>query len=108
MKLCRPLGHTCLVVVLSILSAPMLGANTPVSVDVERGADKAYVVDAGFDVNVPASIAWGVLTDYEGIGRIVSSIRQTTMGAREITTTGSGTRVTCQLKANPNGGQRAA
>jgi len=69
MKRRRPLYHTGLIVVLSILSASALGANTPVSVDVERGADKAYLVDAGFDVNVPASLAWEVLTDYEGIGR---------------------------------------
>ena len=61
----------------------MLGANTPINVDVERAADKAYTVDAAFDVNVPASIAWEVLTDYEGIGRFVSSIRQSTIKRRE-------------------------
>jgi hypothetical protein len=72
-----------LLVVLSILSAPALGANTPISVDVERAVDKAYTVDAAFDVNVPASIAWEVLTDYEGIGRFVSSIRQSTIKRRE-------------------------
>jgi carbon monoxide dehydrogenase subunit G len=72
-----------LIVVLSILCAPALDANTPVSVDVERDADKAYVVDAAFDVNVPASIAWEVLTDYEGIGRFVSSIRQSRIKKRE-------------------------
>ena len=65
----RPLHYTGLLVVLSILGAPALGANTPISVDVERSADKTYVVDAAFDVNVPASVAWAVLTDYEGIGR---------------------------------------
>ena len=83
MKLRRPLYHTGWIVALSILSAPALGANNPVSVDVERAADKAYVVDAAFDVNVPASIAWEVLTDYEGIGRFVSSIRQSTIKNRE-------------------------
>jgi carbon monoxide dehydrogenase subunit G len=72
-----------LLVVLSILSAPALGANTPISVDVERAVDKAYTVDATFDVNVPASIAWEVLTDYEGIGRFVSSIRQSTIKRRD-------------------------
>ena len=70
-------------VVLSILCAPALGASTSIAVDVERGADKAYVVDAAFDVNVPAPIAWDVLTDYEGIGRFVSSIRQSTIKRRE-------------------------
>jgi carbon monoxide dehydrogenase subunit G len=72
-----------LLVVLSILSAPALGANTPISVDVERAVDKAYTVAAAFDVNVPASVAWEVLTDYEGIGRFVSSIRHSTIRRRE-------------------------
>jgi hypothetical protein len=72
-----------LLVVLSILSATALGANTPITVDVERAVDKAYTVDAAFDVNVPASIAWEVLTDYEGIGRFVTSIRQSTIKRRE-------------------------
>jgi carbon monoxide dehydrogenase subunit G len=81
---CRRLLHlTGWMVVLSILIAPALGANTPINVDVERGADKAYMVDAAFDVNVPAQIAWDVLTDYEGIGRFVSSIRQSTIKERE-------------------------
>lgn len=57
-----------------------LGANTPINVDGDRGADKAYVVD---DVNVPAPIAWEVLTVYEGIGLFVSSIRHSTIKERE-------------------------
>lgn len=80
----RRLPHfSGLLVVLSILSAPALGANTPITVDVDRAADKAYTVDAAFDVNVPASVAWEVLTDYEGIGRFVTSIRQSTIKRRE-------------------------
>ncbi len=79
----RLLYHFAFAVVLSILSAPMVGANTHVSVDVENGAGKTYVVDAAFDVNVPSSLAWEVLTDYEGIGRFVSSIRQSTIKRRE-------------------------
>jgi len=79
----RPFHHLALLVAFSILSAPTLGANSPVNVDVERGADQAYVVDAAFDVNVPASLVWEVLTDYEGIGRFVSSIRQSTIKKRE-------------------------
>ena len=62
----RALSLTGWVIILSILSAPVSGANAPVSVDVERNSDKAYVVEAAFDVNVPASLAWEVLTDYEG------------------------------------------
>ena len=156
----RLLYRPVFALVFSILSAPMLGANTPVSVDVEHGAGKTYVVDAAFDVNVPASLAWEVLTDYEGIGRFVSSIRQSTIQRREagrvlleqqgvgrawiislpmhvvldvrehdqrmlvfrdvcgksfttyegmweLTTIGSGTRVTYRLTADPNGRQPA-
>ena len=83
MKFCRPFHLTGSMVVLTILCAPVLGANTPINVDVSRGADKAYVVDAAFDVNVPAPIAWEVLTDYEGIGQFVSSIRHSTIKERE-------------------------
>ena len=80
----RRLPHfSGLLVVLSILSASALGANTPITVDVDRAVDKAYTVDAAFDVNVPASVAWEVLTDYEGIGRFVTSIRQSTIKRRE-------------------------
>jgi carbon monoxide dehydrogenase subunit G len=80
----RPLlHHTVSIVVLSILCAPALGANAPVNVDVETGSDKTYVVEAAFDVNAPATVAWEVLTDYEGIGRFVSSIRQSTLKKRE-------------------------
>ena len=78
------LRHTGVIRRSSASSAPrVLGAETPINVEIERGADKAYMVDAAFDVNVPASIAWEVLTDYEGIGRFVSSIRQSTIKQRE-------------------------
>ena len=42
------------------------------------------IVEAAFDVNVPTPLAWEVLTDYEGIGRFVSSIRQSTIKKREV------------------------
>ena len=156
----RLLHRPVFALVFTILSASVLDANTPVSVDVENGAGKTYVVDAAFDVNVPASLAWEVLTDYEGIGRFVSSIRQSTIQRREpgrvlleqhgvgrawivslpmhvvldvreydqrvlvfrdvcgksfttykgrweLTTIGSGTRVTYRLTADPNGRQPA-
>jgi hypothetical protein len=82
MKCRRLLHHTGLLIVVSLLSAGTLTADPAINVDVERGADKAYTVDAAFNVNAPASIAWGVLTDYEGIGRFVSSIRQSTITER--------------------------
>ncbi|HKY19866.1 MAG TPA: SRPBCC family protein [Vicinamibacterales bacterium] len=78
-----PLRLTSTMAVLSILCVQTLGAHTPINVDVDRSADKAYVVDAAFDVNVPAPIAWEVLTDYEGIGLFVSSIRHSTIKERE-------------------------
>src|SRR5688572_20516767 len=82
MKRRPPLYHSVWIVVLVILGAAALNANTSVSVDVERGTNKAYIVDAAFDVDAPAAIAWEVLTDYEGIGRFVSSIRQSTVKQR--------------------------
>jgi carbon monoxide dehydrogenase subunit G len=66
-----------------VLSALPAYANTPVSVEVNRGDDKAYSVEAVFDLTVRADIAWAVLTDYEGIARFVSSIRQSTIKRRE-------------------------
>jgi len=35
--------------VLSIFTAPLAGADTPISVEVERAAHNAYVVDAAFE-----------------------------------------------------------
>ena len=80
---CRLPQFFFVVAVLSFIAAPVAGADNPIDVDVERGADKAYTVDAAFDVNVPASILWQVLTDYEGIGRFVSSIRASTIKQRQ-------------------------
>ena len=77
------LHHRAFLVALSILSVPASGATSPIDIAVERDSDSAYVVEAAFDVNVPASITWEVLTDYEGIGRFVSSIRQSTIKTRE-------------------------
>lgn len=75
--------HARLLIVFCILGTAGLGANTPINVEVERGDDKSYVVGATFDVNVDAPIPWDVLTDYEGIRRFVSSIRQSTIKKRE-------------------------
>lgn len=77
----RPLvNHTASIVVLSFLSAPVLGANAPVSVDVENVAGKTCAADAAFDVNAPATVVWEALTDYEDIGRLVSSINEVRNG----------------------------
>jgi hypothetical protein len=83
MELRRPLYLTSTMVVLGILCAHTLGANTAITVDVDRGTDNAYVVTAAFDVNVATTTAWEVLTDYEGIGRFVSSIRRSAIKERE-------------------------
>jgi hypothetical protein len=71
----RPLvHHTASIVVLSILCAPALGANAPLSVDVENGAGKTCGVDAAFDVNAPSTITWNALTDCEGTGGAAASV----------------------------------
>jgi hypothetical protein len=44
---------------------------------------ESYIVTAQFDVNADPETAWQVLTDYEGIARFVSSIRDSTIKARE-------------------------
>jgi hypothetical protein len=115
---------------LSVISAPVAGANSPVSVDVERAADRTFVVEAAFDVNVPASIAWEVLT----VGRawigsvpmhVVLDVREHDRrvlefrdlsgrdcsvyeGAWEIRNAGGVTRVNFRLRAEPIGWQPAA
>lgn len=83
MNLDRPRDFAALILALSIFTAPLAGAYTPISVQVERVADQAYVVEAAFDLDAPSHIVWEVLTDYEGIGRFVSSIRQSTVKQRE-------------------------
>ena len=77
------LRHPAFVVALSVLSIGASGATSPIDVAVERGPGSAYVVEAAFEVNAAPSISWEVLTDYEGIGRFVSSIRQSTIKSRE-------------------------
>jgi carbon monoxide dehydrogenase subunit G len=79
----KPFPVVVLPVVLSILCAAVLSAHTALNVDVARAADDAYVVDASFDVDVPHHVAWQVITDYEGLGRFVSSIKQSTIRRRE-------------------------
>ena len=88
MKHRRLLDHAVVIIILSILGAPVLSANAPMSVDVETGAGRTYVVDAPFDVNVPASLACEV-------------------DMWEFATIGGGIRVTYRLTADPNGRQPA-
>jgi carbon monoxide dehydrogenase subunit G len=59
------------------------GASNAVVVDVDRDLDKSFVVEASFDVAAPPETVWAVLTDYEGIGRFVSSIRKSTVKQRD-------------------------
>src|SRR5688572_22331792 len=66
-----------------VLTSLPVHANTPVSVEVNRADDKAYTVEAAFEVTAEPGVVWGVLTDYEGITRFVSSIRQSTVKQRE-------------------------
>jgi carbon monoxide dehydrogenase subunit G len=76
-------GLAALPLALGMLTASLADANTPIRVDVERAAEKAYTVDAAFDVAAPSHIVWEVLTDYEGISKFVSSVRQSTVRRRE-------------------------
>ncbi|RPI52841.1 MAG: hypothetical protein EHM55_15505 [Acidobacteria bacterium] len=68
---------------LLVLAAGPVQASTPMSVEVNRNEDKAYTVEAAFEVTVDPQIVWAVLTDYEGISGFVSSIRQSTVKRRE-------------------------
>jgi carbon monoxide dehydrogenase subunit G len=68
---------------LVVLAFSPVHANTSVSVEVNRGDDKAYTVEAAFDVMASPETVWDVLTDYEGISGFVSSIRQSTVRRRE-------------------------
>jgi hypothetical protein len=68
---------------LLVLAAWPVQANTPVTVEVNRSEDKAYTVEAAFEVTADPQIVWAVLTDYEGISSFVSSIRQSTVKRRE-------------------------
>ena len=72
-------------VILAFAAAPhaLFGATDAVRVQVERSLDKAYLVDGTFDVEATPELVWEVLTDYEGIGGFVSSIRHSTVRRRE-------------------------
>ena len=63
----------------AVLSACMAAAGFaaagPARVSVGRGENGAYKITGGFEARAPASVAWSVLTDYEGLGKFVSSIR---------------------------------
>lgn len=69
--------------VLLVLATRPAQANTPVTVEVNRAEDKAYTVEAAFEVQAAPQLVWAVLTDYEGISGFVSSIRQSTVKRRE-------------------------
>jgi len=69
--------------VVFLLASTVSAASTPSTVDVER-ADSTYNVEAAFDVDASPEIVWQVLTDYEGIGKFVSSIRSSTVLRREV------------------------
>ena len=58
------------------------GTANIVAVAVERAPDHAYVVTGAFDVTASPEIVWQVLTDYDGIGGFVSSIKQSTIKHR--------------------------
>jgi len=71
-----------LIVALTCSSATVFAADDVVSVDVQD-ADSGYVVVATFDVHARPDVVWQVLTDYEGIARFVSSIRESNIRERQ-------------------------
>src|SRR5437773_5510568 len=48
-------------------------------------AHHGYRLDGDFTANIPRTVAWGVLTDYDEIDRFVSSIRLSAVLGREST-----------------------
>lgn len=67
------LSAAAALVAAAALPAPAAGSDAKVSLDV-RGASGAYHVEGAFSVEAPAEVAWGVVTDYDGISRFVSSV----------------------------------
>src|SRR5688572_5621277 len=49
---------------------------------IQDDADGSYQVDGSFEVQAPRSVVWAVLTDYDGIGGFVKSIRRSAVTAR--------------------------
>lgn len=62
--------------------AESAAAGTPVVVTVTRASEGLEIVGR-CRVVAPAAVAWGVLTDYDGIDRFVSSMRESRIVARE-------------------------
>ena len=48
----------------------------------ETNASGVYVVEGAFDVTAPRSMAWDVLTDYDGIDNFVSSMQRSVVRER--------------------------
>lgn len=73
-----------LILAFTALAACVVAAAGPqINVSVERGSDEAFVVDGAFDSPSPPDVVWDVLTDYEGMQRYTSTIRQSTIMERE-------------------------
>jgi len=67
------LGAAAALVAAAALPVSAARTEPKVSLDV-RGAAGAYHVEGAFSVAAPADVAWGVVTDYNGISRFVSSV----------------------------------
>jgi hypothetical protein len=66
-------------IVLLILAAPIAfasdAAKGDVRVTISRDAEGHDLLEGGFSIEASTSVAWAVLTDYDGMGSFVSSIR---------------------------------
>jgi ribosome-associated toxin RatA of RatAB toxin-antitoxin module len=74
---------TLVVLALFAFGAPGVAAEPAIDVKVQQTAEGIYVVTGSFDVGSTSEAVWQVLTDYEAIGRFVSSISRSTIKKRE-------------------------
>lgn len=53
---------------------PLAAAGNDMDVTVTRGAHGSHVLHGEFSVDAPVDVVWETLTDYDGMGRFVSSV----------------------------------
>lgn len=68
----------------AILAWPMAVAAQGVRITLRQPTPGVYFLNGEFTVRASSSTAWGVITDYDAIGRFVSSIRSSRVLKREL------------------------
>lgn len=76
------LRATLVLLVLFAFGTPGVAAEPGISVRVQQTPEGAFVVDGVFEVGSTSEAVWQVLTDYEGIGRFVSSVSRSAVRTR--------------------------